>query len=355
MPKDPTLHLLEAFFNLQRIANAQVDDSDQLLRAAFDEFVGELAKLDPTAVQLRYRKDRIMRLMERAREIIGSAYDEWLRTQRQALAEVGVHEAGQSSLHLRAALGAGNEGLVASSTGLSLNYFKRIVDAEPFEGAILKEWAAERSRVTVFRISQQVKLGVARGETLDDIVRRIRGRSTGKPGQYAGGVMQTTTTEAEALVRTAVADISTHARIATYEQNGDVVDGYNLVVTMDGRTSPTCIHYGLTPDKVYDVDTGPRPPFHWRCRTATAPHVAWERLGFTPPPEGTRATATGQRPGGINFDEWLRSAPESYAVDLLGQTRARLFRSGKLDLRQLLRTDGGRIRLRAVSEVADAA
>lgn len=350
--KDPIMLLLESLFNLERIANAAVDDSDSLLRAAFDEFVGEMAKLDPTGVQPRYRKDRVDRLIQRAREILGGAFDDWQRAQRQLLADVGAHEAGQTTVYLRAALGAGNEGLVASSTGLSANYFKRVIDAEPFQGATLKEWAAERSRVTVFRITQQVKLGVANGEPLDKVVRRIRGGSAGRRGQYVGGVMQTTTREAEALVRTAVSDISTYARLGTYEKNDDVLDGYTLVVTMDGRTSPICIQYGLTPEKVYPTATGPRPPFHWRCRTATAPHVAWDRLGLTPPPEGTRATADGQVPAGTTFDAWLKSAPAHYADDLLGKTRARLFRNGRLTLHDLLRTDGGRVRLQPVKELA---
>lgn len=353
--KDPRFSLLESIFRLERIANAMVDDSDGLLRAAFDEIAGEIAKLDPTAVQLRYRKDRLSRLVERMKAILGTTYEEWQATQRAALAAAGAHEASGTVHYLRGVLGAGNEGLVSSSTGLSANYFKRIIDATPFEGATLKEWAAERSRVTLFRVSQQVKLGVARGESVDEIVRRVRGKSVGRPGKYVGGVLQTTTRDAESLVRTAVSDITTHARFGVYDQNADLMDGYQLVVTMDGRTSPICIHYGLTPEKVYPMDSGPRPPFHWRCRTTTVPSVAWDRLGLTPPPEGTRATATGQKRGDIDFDAWLRDAPATYAADLLGPSRARLFRAGKLDLRQLLRTDGGRVRLVRVAEAARAA
>lgn len=350
--KPPNLVLIESLFNLERLANASVDDSDSVLRAAFDEFIGDLAKLDPTAVQLRYRRDRIARLLDRAKAILGDAYDEWARSQRSTLATIGTHEADRATLHLRAALGAGNEGLVSSTTGLSANYFKRIIDARPFQGATLKEWAAERERTTLFRLSAQVKLGVANGETLDQIIRRVRGRSAGRAGQYVGGVMQTTTTEAEAIVRTAVADVSSHARFGTYEANRDVVDGYELVVTMDGRTSPICINYGLTPGKVYDTATGPRPPFHWRCRTSTAPHVDWGGLGLEPPPQGTRATATGQKPADIGFDEWLRGAPEHYATDLLGPSRAKLFREGKMSLRDLLKSDGGRVRLKPLAEAA---
>lgn len=353
MARDPRAQLLESLFRLQRIANAQVDESDDLLRAAFDEVVGELAKLDPTAVQIRYRAGRIARLEERIREILGPAYDEWFRQQRDALSLVGRDHVDQTTLHLRAVLGAGNEGLVSDVTGLGRNYFKRIIDSDPMQGAVLKDWASEQSRRAVFRTTQQIKLGVANQETLGDIVRRVRGRSVGR-GQYVGGVLQTTTREAETLVRTAVIDISTHARFGTYEANDDILTGYTLVVTMDGRTSPICINYGLTPEKVYPIDGGPRPPFHFQCRTATAPAVAWDRLGLEPPPDGTRATATGQVDADMSFDTWLRQAPNQYAVDLLGERRAKLFKEGRVSLRELLKTDQGRVRLKPVGELVAA-
>lgn len=353
MPRDPRAQLLESLFRLQRIANAQVDASDALLRAAFDEVVGEMAKLDPTAIQIRYRRGRIERLEQRVREILGPTYDEWFRQQRAALAAVGGDHVDQTTLHLRAVLGAGNEGAVSSVTGLGTNYFKRIIDAEPMQGAVLKDWAGEQSRRAVFRTTQQIKLGVANGETLGDIVRRVRGRSVGR-GRFAGGVLQTTTREAESLVRTAVLDISTHARFGTYEANSDIMTGYTLVVTMDGRTSPICINYGLAPDKVYPVDSGPRPPFHWQCRTATAPAVDWAGLGLEAPPEGTRATATGQVDADTDYEAWLRQAPDKYAVELLGPTRARLFKERRMTLRELIKTDRGRVRLTPVSELAAA-
>lgn len=262
---DPRLELLRQLFTLQRMSNALVDDSDRVIRAAFNEFIGDLAKLDPTAVQLRYRRDRIDRLLERAGEIIGPAFDQWLREQREEMARVGTQVVGNETMRLRAVIGAGAEGAVSSATGLGVNYFKRVLDAQPFEGAILKDWAAEQSRRTVFRVGQQLKLGVANSETIGDIIRRVRGRSAGRAGQFTGGVLETTTREAEALVRTGVAHIADHARQGTYEANADILTGYQLVVTMDGRTSPICINYGLTPEKVYPIGSGPQPPFHFNC------------------------------------------------------------------------------------------
>lgn len=354
MPTDDRRALLEQFFTLQRMANAQADDSDSVLREAFEEFLGDLVKLDPTAVRLRYRKDRMAKLLARAEEILRPAYSDWLAQQRSALAGIGAHQAESTATHLRAVLGDGKRGTVPSATGLNSHYFKRILDSEPFQGATLKEWAAEQKRKTIFRLGQQIKLGVSRGETLGDLVRRVRGRAVGR-GQYVGGVLQTTTREAESIVRTAVHEVATHASFGVYEANGDVLEGYTLVVTMDGRTSPTCVNFGMSPERVYPVQGGPRPPFHFGCRTATAPAVDWRSLGMEPPEPGTRATATGQVPAHWDFDQWLRQAPNQYAVDLLGPTRARLFKEGRVDLRELLRHDKGRVRLTPVSDLARAA
>lgn len=344
--QDPREVLVRQLFTLERLANGLVHDSNRVLRAAFEEIVGELAKIDPTAVSLRYRKDRVDRLIARARAILGDTYADWLAQQRTELARLGAYQAEQTTLHLRAVLSAGNAGRVASTTGLSVNHFKAILDAEPVQGAVLKDWAADQKRRTLFRFSQQVKLGVANGEPLDAIVRRVRGRAVGK-GRYAGGVMQTTTREAEALVRTAVADISTHARHGTYAANEDILEGYTLVVTFDGRTSDTCIRYGLTPAKVYPLNdpTSPRPPFHFQCRTVTAPAVNWRALGIEPPAPGTRASATGQVPAAWDFDAWLKQAPPGIQADILGSGRAKLYREGRVSLRDLYKSDGRRVRL----------
>lgn len=352
MPRDPRALLIEGLFELERLSNALVDDSDSLLRAAFEEFLGELVRFDPTAVGLRFRAGRVDKLIARAQEILGPAYDEWVKEQRTEIARVGAHQAERATLHLKAVLGAGNAGRVASSTGLGANYFKRILDSQPFEGATLKEWAAEQKRKTVFRVGQQIKLGVANGETLGDIVRRVRGRATGTRGVYTGGVLQATTREAEAIVRTAVADVASYARHGVYEGNEDILEGYTLVVTLDGRTSPTCIKYGLTPTKVYPIEGGPRPPFHWRCRTTTAPAVDWRSLGIEPPEDGTRASATGQVAADTDFAAWLKGDGRAFADELLGKQRAKLFREGRMSLPELLKTDGGRVRLRPVEELA---
>lgn len=354
--KDPRLALLENLFTLQRLANALADDSGALLRQAFDDLVAALVKLDPTAVAPRYRRDRLARLIERVEAILAPAFDDWHATQRAALADIGANQAERATLQLAAALGDGAKGTVEPHTGLSSRYFRRIIDAEPMQGAVLKDWAREQKRKTVFRVTSQVRLGVTKGETLDDIVRRVRGRSAGARGKYVGGVMDTTTREAEAIVRTAVNEISTHATVGTYQENADILEGYQLVVTMDGRTSPTCIHYGLTPEKVYPVEGGPRPPFHFNCRTVTMPAIDWDAIGMAPPEdEGTRATATGQKPAGIDFDTWLKSAPPHYADQLLGRGRAQLFREGKVTLAELLKTDGGRVRLTPLAELHPAA
>lgn len=351
MAKDPREVLVRNLILLQRISNTLGDEAQALLRSLFDEIAGEIAKLDPTGVQPRYREGRLAKLEQRVREIVGPAYTELAKVERGHLANVGAEQARSATGQLRAVLGAGAEGQVASSTGLGVNFFKALVDTEPLEGALLRDWFRDQSRRTTFRTMQQIRLGMANAETLGDIVRRVRGRSNGRGG-FTGGVLSTSTREAEAIVRTAVSDVNSHAQVATWRENRSILKGYVLVVTFDGRTSPTCIQFGLTPDKVYDIDSGPRPPFHIGCRTATAPAVDWKAVGLDAPPPGTRATATGQVSVDTDFDDWLRSAPKAKAVELFGPARAKLFHDGKVDLRSLLKNEQGRVRLTPLADLA---
>lgn len=70
--------------------------------------------------------------------------------------------------------------------------------------------------------------------------------------------------------------------------------------------------------KRFPVDKGPRPPRHINCRSTTVP-VVGKIEGVA---EFNRQT----------YPEWLRNQPADVQDDILGVTRAKLFRSGDLQL-----------------------
>jgi hypothetical protein len=108
-----------------------------------------------------------------------------------------------------------------------------------------------------------------------------------------------------------------------------------------------------------------QPPLHVNCRSVLIPAVDWEGLGMTQPdgpgrvardlsdvdPDdlGRRVSArrrTGDLgkstpvPSSVRYTQWLRDQRNDVQNHILGPGRARLFREGKLDLRQLVTGDG---------------
>jgi hypothetical protein len=119
----------------------------------------------------------------------------------------------------------------------------------------------------------------------------------------------------------------------TYEANKDIVKGVQIVATLDNRTTEICMSED---GKVYDVGDGPRPPFHFNCRTTTTPVLkSLREMGFKSPTgkplsKATRASVNGQVPARQTYGSWLKRQPKAVQEDALGVEKARLFRHGDL-------------------------
>lgn len=231
-------------------------------------------------------------------------------------------------------------GLFRSTIPIEFNYqvptesqIAAIVNNQPLDGRPISEWFDDLGADTNRRVMQQIRQGTLEGESMDDIVRRIRGRrSTG----FTDGVLQTTTNDAERLVRTAVIDTSYKSRQAFFMENEELIKGEKVVATLDTRTCPICSGYELeTATKPWKPGEGPRPPFHPRCRcTMVAVVKSWKELGIdlNEAPEGTRASMDGQVPQSMTYNDWLRTQDREIVEEALGKTRAKLYMDGDLSV-----------------------
>ena len=143
------------------------------------------------------------------------------------------------------------------------------------------------------------------------------------------------------------------------------------MATLDSRTSLRCASLD---GQVFPIGTGPRPPQHPNCRSTITPVTkSWRELakpgalkrgrgadnldalferrlkgkGFTPDQiagikRATRASMTGQVPGKLTYARWLRRQPAAFQDDVLGPTRAALFRDGTLTLDRFVDDRTGR-------------
>jgi SPP1 gp7 family putative phage head morphogenesis protein len=225
-------------------------------------------------------------------------------------------------------------------------------------GHFVPEWFAALTLDTVQRVNQQIMIGVTVGDGIDQIVRRITGTRTNR---YRDGILQRSRKDVEAVVRTAVAGVSNNVRQGVYTANADLIKGVQITATLDVRTCVICMDQD---GQVYDVDGGPRPPFHYSCRCTTVPVLkSWKELGLplqeanpstrasnavtrqiakqmrNLDPDQRRALKAklqGQVPESVPYPDWLRRQSVEAQNEALGRTRAQLFRAGELDIPQFV-------------------
>jgi SPP1 gp7 family putative phage head morphogenesis protein len=212
-----------------------------------------------------------------------------------------------------------------------------IVTHAPMEGRLLNSWVEGMERGRIDRMDAAIRLGMVQGETTDQIVRRIRGT---KALQYQDGVLAISRRSAQSVVRTSVNHVSNVAAQTTWAANSNIVKAWQFVGTLDSRTTITCASLD---GKTFPIGEGPIPPRHVGCRSITvAVTKSFRELDvdqdeLTP---SQRASMDGQVAGTSKFKDWLLRKGETTQEQVLGKTRADLFRSGKLDLVQFVRSDG---------------
>ena len=348
MPTDPTASVVRHAIALRRYENGIAREIHQFFQRSGDEFRALLIRLDPNEVLPGWVQARIRRLGVEASGILQQVYTDLQRFAADRLVSLAEVESEFAARLLeRTASGVSVD---IASHELGIRQWRSILQTDPIQGAPLKAWWATQEKATAFAFRRQVQLGMANSETTDQIVRRIRGRFV-RPGVYEGGVMQASTRQAEAITRTAVNQIATRAQVETFQANDDLTDGYIYTATLDDRTTPIC---RALDGQRFKYGEGPLPPQHVGCRSSVRPVLHWEKLGLTPPPPGQRAAQDGPVPTTLDYAGWLRQQTNAEQDDILGPARAKLFRAGKVTLRDLVRTDGSTLTLEELREKSAA-
>jgi SPP1 gp7 family putative phage head morphogenesis protein len=205
---------------------------------------------------------------------------------------------------------------------------KAIIDERPFDGHLMETWFNKLVEDTQHKLVQQIQIGLTRGDSVPDMVHRLQ------------GVMDITRRNAAAIVRTATSHVVNQAREMTYEHNEDVIDQVQMVATLDDRTTEICMDMD---GEVYPINEGPRPPFHYNCRTTTVPVVkSWKDLGIDleEAPPGTRASMDGQVSDKLTYGDWLKGQSAELQNEALGPVRAQMFRDGEVDVHSFVNDQG---------------
>lgn len=317
---------------LQRLSNATIRQIVGLLNRVDDDIVEQLKRYDPNAVSGSWSRRRLERLLEAVRTINAEAYAVLKDELDRVLSDLAAYEAEFQSRMIQAAARIEFDIVTPSASQLFA-----AVRARPFQGRFLREWYSGLEAGAQRRLRDAIRISFVEGETIDQMVRRVRGT---RANNYRDGVLEMSRRGAAGMVRTAVNHTATVARNETYKQNSSVIKKVKWVSTLDARTTLIC---ASRDGNVYDVDKGPRPPAHFACRSTTAPVLkSWKEMGINlrEAPEGTRASLNGQVPASTTYNEWLRKQPVSVQNEVLGETKARLFRKGELPVDRFVDRQG---------------
>lgn len=223
---------LAARFN--RLLSNTEQELFETLRRGLDD-LGSVPAIDFPA-----KARAINNLIRMLNEQRGAAWDQATDQLAVELLEIGLDEATSTVGALGKALP-----VQIGLNRIAAEQVKAAVFKRPFQGRLLKEWAQGLSDNDRRRMSAAVRQGVIEGQTVDDIVRVVRGtRAAG----FRDGILQIARREAEAVVRTSVQHVTNAARSDVFEANSDVIAGLLWVSTLDGRTCFTAGHMVAMPD-----------------------------------------------------------------------------------------------------------
>lgn len=259
---------------------------------------------------------------------------------------------------------------------------RALVTHNPFLGATLSQWAKGEAKGDIDRIHQQIKIGMAQGEDVQQIARRVVGSISAKG---VDGVTAQTRRNAEAITRTATNGVAAASRLEFAQANADLLSGELYTATLDSRTTPICASLD---GNVYEVGKGPQPPMHWQCRSVRSPIVDGEVIGDRPVrnftekqllreyadktgikapatrdglPRGTKGEydafarkrmreLTGTVPAKTSYQDWLKGQSPQFQDDILGPARGKLFRDGNLTLDKFVSPSGKTLTLKELGE-----
>ncbi len=109
--------------------------------------------------------------------------------------------------------------------------------ARPFQGRLLRDWAATIEADRMAKVRNAVRQGYMEGKTVPQIISEIRGTRVNK---YADGFLQRPRKDLETVVRTAISHTAATARQEFVSANGDIVKAERWVSTLDTKTSAQC-------------------------------------------------------------------------------------------------------------------
>ena len=176
-------------------------------------------------------------------------------------------------------------------------------------------WSGAKFSDRIWRDKE--KLAVTLQDTLNQGF--VRGLGANQMAEMLAAKMEVSKHHAVTLVQTETAYVAGQGTAEGYKSAG--LDEYQILATLDGRTSQVCRKQDGRRYRVSEIRVGSNyPPFHARCRTTTIP-VIDETAGIGE--RRARDPVTGKVnlvPADMKYPDWYKQ----YVVDKHGQDKADL-------------------------------
>ena len=324
--RDATLrhaHYLERFTNSElRKVRKLLEDADRDLAARIAAKVDAMSDADKVRfAQGAANSTARMKALQKTLRDMAAEYDAALKGQLgPMLRDLAVAEGEFNRTSTQRALPV--RYTVQAPTA---NALKAIATKRPFQGKLLKDWTRDWSQAKRAQTAAAVRQGMALGEGSQTIARRVR------------DVGQVSRRSAETITRTAVNHISNAAQTDLAKSNPGLIKAYRWESVLDGRTSSICrSNDGRT---FKPAEAQGKLPAHLNCRSRMAP-VTYADRAFQKIPGRERTSMTGQVPADTNYNQWLTGQSAKFQNEVLGPTRAKLFRQGDLPLDKMVDRSG---------------
>lgn len=184
----------------------------------------------------------------------------------------------------------------------------------------------------VRQVIQNIRDGITLREPNEEVKVRVKNMESLQK-KHAGNVIRTITNH-----------VSVASRDVLMRDNPDYFEGYEWVSILDSRTSIICASrdgtvYPFTDDPI----KSPKPPAHFNCRSTITPKVKPEyedKVKKREPRTAEGAKGKTKVRQTTTYESWLRRQPVAFQNEVLGVTRAKLFRIGKLPISKFVDMSG---------------
>lgn len=383
MPKTANEELLDALVRHQtyllRYSGYVRNRITSILNASEEELAEKIRDRLRTYTGLRTPVEwqRLERLQKQLSVIRMGAWDKASEVLREEMIQLAYKEPQFLSAAVQASLP-----VVIETTMPSSRMLRSIALSRPFEGRVLKDWAASMAAEDIRRIHSAIQLGMVAGETNDTIARRVVGT---RALRGSDGMTEATRRQVQAITRTAVMHVANNARSEFLNENADIITGEQYVATLDARTTPICKSLD---GKIFKPGKGPIPPLHYNCRSLRIAAINGALLGDRPAkpytekqllreysernglegiasrddlPYGTKGAfdkwrrnrvreLVGPIPAATNYQQWLKGQSVEFQNDTLGITKGKLFREGGLTLDKFVNRNGDELNLSQLAQ-----